>query len=313
MENINNLYLFPVFILSIISLILTGKFFIKKNIIDKINSRSSHSSIATRSGGLSLFIVVFIISSSFYINAITLFDYSFIIPIGLLMVVGLYDDVYQMDFKLKFIFQVIAAKLIIDNGLIIDNLHGLFGIYDINRIIGQLFTIFIIVSIINAINFIDGIDGLAVFIVVSFILLFEFYSNSITPFNSLSKILIISVLPSLYFNYRLKNKVFLGDSGSLMLGGIVSIYVLYALSNNYIIKESLDIHKIIFVLCILFYPVIDIIRVVSIRLINGDSPFKADKNHIHHKVLSKVKSHFLTCLIIVVISLLFNLIIQLIL
>ena len=313
MENINNLYLFPVFILSIISLILTGKFFIKKNIIDKINARSSHSSIATRSGGLSLFIVVFIISSSFYINAVTLFDYSLIIPIGLLMVVGLYDDVYQMDFKLKFIFQVIAAKLIIDNGLIIDNLHGLFGIYDINRIIGQLFTIFIIVSIINAINFIDGIDGLAVFIVVSFILLFEFYSNSITPFNSLSKILIISVLPSLYFNYRLKNKVFLGDSGSLMLGGIVSIYVLYALSNNYIIKESLDIHKIIFVLCILFYPIIDIIRVVSIRLINGDSPFKADKNHIHHKVLSKVKSHFLTCLIIVVISLLFNLIIQLIL
>ena len=165
MENINNLYLLPVFILSVIALILTGNFFIKKNIIDKINSRSSHTSIATRSGGLSLFIVVFIISSYFYIDAITLFDYSFIIPIGLLMVVGLYDDVYQMDFKLKFIFQIIAAKLIIDNGLLIDNLHGLFGIYEINRIIGQLITIFIIVSIINAINFIDGIDGLAIFIV----------------------------------------------------------------------------------------------------------------------------------------------------
>ncbi|MBT6448528.1 MAG: hypothetical protein HOK38_07285, partial [Flavobacteriaceae bacterium] len=179
MENINNLYLLPVFMLSVIALILTGNFFIKKNIIDKINSRSSHTSIATRSGGLSLFIVVFIISSYFYIDAITLFDYSFIIPIGLLMVVGLYDDVYQMDFKLKFIFQIIAAKLIIDNGLLIDNLHGLFGIYEINRIIGQLITIFIIVSIINAINFIDGIDCLAIFIVVSFIILFEFYSNSI--------------------------------------------------------------------------------------------------------------------------------------
>lgn len=313
MENINIQYLFLVFILSIISLILTGNFFIKKNVTDKINARSSHTSLATRSGGLSLFIVVFIISSSFYINAITLFDYSFIIPIGLLMVVGLYDDIYQMDFKLKFIFQVIAAKLIIDNGLLIDNLHGLFGIYEINRIIGQLITIFIIVSIINAINFIDGIDGLAILIVVSFIMLFEFYSNSITPFNSLSKILIVSILPNLYFNYRAKNKVFLGDSGSLMLGGIVSIYVLYALSNNYIIKESLDVHKIIFIVAILFYPVIDIIRVVSIRLINGVSPFKADKNHIHHKILSKVNNHFLTCIIIVLISLLFNLLIQLVL
>ena len=69
---------------------------------------------------------------------------------------------YNIDFKLKFIFQIIAAKIIIDTGLLIDNFHGLFGIFEINRAVAQLLTIFIILSIINAINFIDGIDGLAI-------------------------------------------------------------------------------------------------------------------------------------------------------
>ena len=78
----------------------------------------------------------------------------------LLGLIGLYDDVYNLDFKLKFIFQIIAAKIIIDSGLIIDNFHGLFGIYEINRVSAQILTIFIICLIINSINFIDGIDGL---------------------------------------------------------------------------------------------------------------------------------------------------------
>ena len=95
----------------------------------------------------------------------------------LLGLIGLYDDVYNLDFKLKFIFQIIAAKIIIDSGLIIDNFHGLFGIYEINRASAQILTIFIICSIINSINFIDGIDGLAASIVIFFISSFEFFSN----------------------------------------------------------------------------------------------------------------------------------------
>ena len=62
-----------------------------------------------------------------YFNSVEIFDYSLIVPISLMLIVGLYDDIYKLDFKLKFIFQIIAAKIIIDNGLIIDNLHGIFG------------------------------------------------------------------------------------------------------------------------------------------------------------------------------------------
>ena len=81
------------------------------------------------------------------------------------------SDINNLDFKLKFIFQIIAAKIIIDYGYIIDDFHGLFGMYELNRIFAQVFTIFIIVAIINSINFIDGIDGLASTIVGIFILI----------------------------------------------------------------------------------------------------------------------------------------------
>ena len=203
--------------------------------------------------------------------------------------VGLYDDVYNIDFKLKFIFQIIAAKIIIDNGLIIDNFHGVFGIYEINRIIANLVTIFIIVAIINAINFIDGVDGLALTIVLFFISLFEFFSDGVTPFINFSILIFTSSLILFYFNFRKKNKVFLGDSGSLFYGGVVSIYTVYILSQGYIIKESFDLHKILFVISILSYPIVDIVRVVIIRIINKKSPFEADKNHIHHLILRKTK------------------------
>ena len=97
------------------------------------------------------------------------------VPLSLLVAVGLYDDIYKLDFKLKFIFQIIAAKIIIDSGLIIENLHGFMGIYEIGRVFGHLLTIFIIVSIVNSINFIDGIDGLALSVIIVFISAFEFF------------------------------------------------------------------------------------------------------------------------------------------
>ena len=114
----------------------------------------------------------------------------------------------------------------------------------------------------------------------------------------------------LYLNFRSKNKVFLGDSGSLFLGGIVSIYVLEILSSEYIIKKEFDINKILFVISILAYPIIDIIRVFFLRLLRGKSPFVADKKHIHHILLKRFKSHIITSLFIVFTSLLFTILLQ---
>jgi len=227
------------------------------------------------------------------------------VPLSLLMFIGLYDDINNIDFKLKFIFQIIAAKIIIDNGLLIDNFHGLFGIFELGRIVAQLTTIFIVVAIINSINFIDGIDGLAISVIILFIILFEFFSNETTPFKNFSIILVTSLLPMYYFNFKDKKKVFLGDSGSLFLGGIVSIYVIYILTNNYIIKPEFDMHKIAFVISVLLYPIVDIIRVFIIRVSKNKSPFIADKNHIHHLLSRKVKKHYLVVILIISISISF--------
>ena len=299
-------------ILSILSIVFFQKIFIKKNIIDKVNDRSSHKVVATRSGGIAVFTSLFIISTLNYFNSSEIFDFSLIIPLSILLVVGLYDDIYKLDFKLKFIFQIIAAKIIIDNGLIIDNLHGILGIFELNRIIAQLITIFFIVAIINSINFIDGVDGLAISIVIFFMISFEFFALSNSDLYYLTLIIIFSLLPLFYFNYKKKNKVFLGDSGSLFLGALVSIYVLKILSQQYIIIEKYDLNKIIFVISILFYPIIDIVRIVFKRLFEGKSPFEADKKHIHHLVLKGIKSHFFTTFIITISSILFMISLQLI-
>ena len=306
------LLIFVSFILSCFTIILSQKYFLRNNYIDTINNRSSHSSVATRTGGVSLFATLFLISVYFYLTGYEIYEFSLLIPLSVLMVIGLYDDINGVDFELKFIFQIITAKIIIDNGLIIDNLHGFAGIYELSRIIAQLLTIFIIVAVINSINFIDGIDGLASTIVILFISGFEFFSISLTSYINLSTVLIASLIPLYYFNFRKKNKVFLGDSGSLFLGGIISIYVIRILTNDYIIKPEYDLHKILFVISILFYPIIDIVRIFFLRLIKGKSPFRPDKNHIHHLVLKKISNHFQTTLIITGISVLFLIFIQII-
>ena len=216
----------------------------------------------------------------------------------------------MLDFKLKFIFQIIAAKIMIDNGLIIENLHGFVGIFEINRIFAQILTIFIILAIINAINFIDGIDGLAISITILFILSFEFFSNSITQYFNLSQILLSALIPLYLFNFRKKNKVFLGDSGSLLLGGIISIYVLTILTSTYIIRPEFDMHKIIFVFSVLSYPIIDITRIFFYRLYNQKSPFHPDKNHIHHLINNRFNNHFKTLLIILISSVIILFVLQ---
>ena len=151
---------------------------------------------------------------------------------------------FNIDFKLKFLFQIIAAKIIIDNGFLIDNFHGVFGVFELNRIIAQLITIFIITAVINAINFIDGIDGLAISIVSLFIILFESFSISNSLYN-FSIILLTSIMPLFYFNYKKKNKVFLGTLDPCFWVQFASIYIIHILTNDYIIKENFDLHKIV--------------------------------------------------------------------
>jgi len=291
--------IFSVLLLSIFFNTFFNYLFIKKGLFDTINFRSSHKTQSTRTGGIAIYLTLMVVSTFCYSIGITLFDYSYLVPLSILFFIGLYDDISKADFKLKFIFQIIAAKIIIDNGLLIDNLHGFIGIYELNRLFAQIFTICIIVALVNAINFIDGLDGLAVSVILLFIGCYHFFGTNNSFFGELSIIITSSTLSLYYFNFKKNHKTFLGDSGSLLLGGIASIYSINILTNFYIIKAEYDINKIIFIISILLYPIFDFTRVIFIRIFKKKSPFIADKNHLHHIINSKVKSHFFSVLIII--------------
>ena len=165
---------FLIFVLSGLLTYFIQKIFVYYKRFDDFNHRSSHTTLATRTGGISVFITLLSASLYFYFNSIELFDYSLFIPIGVMFVVGVYDDFYNADFKLKFLLQIIVAKIIIDQGFVITNYHGLFGLYEVPWILAQLTTVFVFLVIINAINFIDGIDGLAITEIIKSIMLIEF-------------------------------------------------------------------------------------------------------------------------------------------
>ena len=278
---------FLVLLVSGIFIFLVQKIFIYYKIFDDFNHRSSHVTLATRTGGIGVFMTLFLVSVYFYFNSVELFNYSLFIPLGIMFVVGVYDDFYNADFKLKFLLQIIVAKIIIDQGFVITNYYGLFGLYEVPWILAQLTTVFVFLIIINAINFIDGIDGMAITELIKTIILIEFFSVSPTILFPLSSILILSLIPLYYFNFKKTEKVFLGDSGSLVLGTIVAIYCFYVLGDSYILNTEINMNKVLFTVLVLLYPLTDLLRVFIIRLKNKKSPFQPDQRHIHHLVFKK--------------------------
>ncbi len=301
---IDNILFIPLFFLSTLLAYTIQKVFVRYKKFDDFNHRTSHNTLATKTGGISVFICLFLFSISFYLTENEIFDFSLLIPISIMFIVGVYDDLYNANFKLKFILQIIVAKIIIDQGFLIDSFHGVFGIYELNRIFSQLFTVFVFLIIVNAINFIDGIDGLAITEVIKAILIIELISVEKTPLNSLGYLVIFSLLPLYYYNFKKNKKIFLGDGGSLFLGTLISIYIFYLLGASFNIKPYFNINKALLSIIIIIYPLMDLLRVFIIRIYNKKSPFIADKNHIHHKILKIVKSHFLVVFIIQSISLL---------
>ena len=158
--------------------------------------------------------------------------------------------------------------------------------------------------VVNAINFIDGIDGLTISLFIKSIILIEVFSFSDTHFSSLGFLTISSIIPLYYFNFRKNNKIFLGDSGSMYLGTIIMIYLLYHLSPEYEFKRDFNINKVIFSISIILYPLIDLLRVFVLRIKEKKSPFEADKNHIHHLILKSLgESHIKTLIIILLFDL----------
>lgn len=299
----NLILLAGLFVISYVITQFIHNFFLFKKKIDAVNHRSSHHTIATRTGGITIFIMLILTSVVYYFRGIEIWDYSIITPIGVMFIVGVYDDLYNADYRLKLVMQVIAAKILIDQGYVISNYHGLFNLFEVPWLLAQLTTIFVFVVVVNAFNFIDGIDGLAISQFLLCVIGYEILSEN-SSFYNLSLFLVFTVLPLYIFNFKKTQKVFLGDAGSLLLGTIVCIYLFSLLNTNFEIVSSTQINRSLLSVLLVLYPLIDLLRVFIIRIKNGHSPFFPDKNHIHHHLYRFYKNHIPVTISICVIQIL---------
>lgn len=268
-----------------------------KGLGDLPNDRSSHHGSIPSLGGVAIFTGL-ILGSTLFMPP----DYDgdrlrFIIAATfILFLVGQKDDIIGISWSYKLIAEILASLILIVLGnLRFTTLFGIFGIGEISILASIVITLIVFVGIINAFNLIDGIDGLAsgTGIMTSFIMGIWMYGIGEHGMAVLAWSLTGSLLPFFYFNvFGEKNKLFMGDTGSLMIGLLIAVFSVV------ICGEELPVNHFLFmkatpsiVLAILLYPIFDVTRIFTLRLINGKSPFIADRNHIHHLFLTAGYSH----------------------
>jgi UDP-N-acetylmuramyl pentapeptide phosphotransferase/UDP-N-acetylglucosamine-1-phosphate transferase len=267
----------------------------KRKWFDIPTERSSHEKIVPRTAGiviatLSLFSILFMSGSGFD-------TYTVYVIYAAFLFVGIYDDIYEVRASYKFWLQLIAALAIttLEPGLRVNDFHGFLGIGHIDVIPSILFTSFVIIVIMNAYNLIDGVDGLAAsFSIIGVYLLtkpLEYTNPYIAKFG---QVIVTVIIPFYFFNFSKSRKMFLGDTGSLFLGLSIAIFTCYFLNNNHPIVVPADGNRAMYVMVALCYPLLDTLRVFAIRLSRGQSPFTADRNHIHHKLLGFGLKHWQT-------------------
>ena len=300
------------------SIIIIVKVAKEKRLFSTTNERTVHTHNTPTIGGVAIFATILVVS----LSTINSSGYSFIkggavmpsLPsvisgITILFLLGLKDDLLGVSWKKKLMGQVAAMLLlcIIGNERI-TNMQGLFGIYEITYEWSMVLTVFIGIVIINAFNLIDGIDGLAsaIALIVSFTFGWSFFVSGEKEYVVLCSILIGSLIPFFYFNvWGRKNKLFMGDTGSLILGFLITALVIHFNKVFYVPNEVNNLPIAAISIGILIIPLFDTLRVFTIRVLHKESPFKADRSHIHHLLLSLGLSHLHTTIVIAAVNILF--------
>ena len=277
----------------------------RKRLFDMPNERKIHHNPVPRLGGVTFFPVILCVASIFIatrlkFNVIPDDDIStnliiefFYMTAGLtlLYIVGIADDLIGVRYRKKFLVQFFSASLFPISGLYINNLYGLFNIYEISASLGIALTILLVVFITNAINLIDGIDGLASGLSMIALVFFGsiFYYHDLWIHALLAFITIGVVIPffmyNVFGNAQKGRKIFMGDTGSLTLGYIVSFFVVkYCMYYSTPLSDN-TISPVLVSFSILMVPCLDVIRVVMRRARNKEALFMPDKTHIHHKFM----------------------------
>jgi UDP-GlcNAc:undecaprenyl-phosphate GlcNAc-1-phosphate transferase len=248
---------------------------------DKI--RKFHTTATPQTGGIIMYIIIII---NFFFSKNPSFDLFYILWVTFFFILGLLDDKYKIKWKIKFIFPIIFFLIYINinkNFLIneiysdaFERIVNIKNIYNFNI----FFTLLCVLLLLNSTNMIDGHNGIC-----SIYSIYCFFYLLLLNNNSLNEILLI-ILPTLFIitYFNLNNKIFLGNSGSFLLSGILSYYLI--MNNNY--YQKISVEKIFLLLII---PGLDMLRLFITRIKNHKNPFSADRNHLHHLLFKNNKKY----------------------
>ncbi len=283
-----------------------------KNLFDEPGKRRVHKKKVPTLGGLAIFLGILFT----YSICLDWFDYRsipFLIPSMIIVFsIGIKDDIMVTAPIMKLLGQILATFIIVGFGdLRITEFHGFFGLKP-DYFISISFTMLFVVFIINGFNLIDGVDGLAAITGIITILAFSFWFliNNSYEMPIIGAIVVGALLAFLYYNvFSQGQKIFMGDTGSLVIGLLVAVFAIQFMEFNINSEKSSLAHTMTsapaVALGILIVPVIDTIRVFFIRISRGQSPFVADKTHIHHRLLTLGLSHIQIAVLLGFINLLF--------
>lgn len=299
------LYIIGAFVVSLccglITIPLILNFCKKHHLYDVPDDRKVHSNAIPRLGGISFMpsmLLALVLALMVYgrftgeekVSA-NPWTVMFLVSLLLVYFTGFIDDITGVRPRTKFLMQIIAASLLPISGLYINNFYGFLGFHEIPFWVGAPLTVFIIVFIDNAINLIDGIDGLSSGLSVISLggFLYSFAREEVWVYCLLIAGLMGVIIAFMYYNIWGKpeknTKIFMGDSGSLTIGFILGFLVVkYAMDNPQVMPYRQD--GLLLSYTLLIIPAFDVVRVILKRLRLHLGIFKADKNHIHHKLLA---------------------------
>ena len=268
-----------------------------KDLMDDPDERSSHTEKTPTLGGVTFF--VSIVFSLFIIHS---FEYdgsalNIIMAVMILFFVGLKDDLMVLSAQTKVWAELISISFVlILPELWIHGFSGFLGIHEVPLFFSILMSYFIMVFIINAYNLIDGIDGLAGMLGVLILGIYAilFYLSSINFYFLLSITGVGLLIAFLRYNLSKNQKIFMGDTGSLIIGFLIAMLTIRFLAMPDAYYEQIwikPINKFLIALSITFFPIVDVLRVILMRLMNNRGPFSPDRCHMHHILVDRGLIH----------------------
>ena len=275
-----------------------------KNIVDNPDARKLQRTPVPVLGGVAVFFGV-VIAIGCMSSVVDCSGLPVVIMAMMAMLyTGTMDDILSLSPGLRFVIEIVVVLLLIFvGGYCIDDFHGLWNIGRFSYWCAVPLTVVAAVGIINAINLVDGVNGLSSGYCIMACLIFGtlFFLAGEAPMTILAAVSVGALIPFFLHNvFGKTSKMFIGDGGTLVMGVVMSVFVIAILQNGSRVAAYVNpnIGLVPFTLAVLSVPVFDTLRVMSTRILKGTSPFRPDKTHLHHMFIDLGCSHVATTLAI---------------